>query len=469
MPIPTMPDLPARLHRIRPSPSSMASQRARALRGQGRDVLALTAGEPDFDTPQHIQEAARRAMASGQTRYTDVGGTPELKAAIAGKFRAENGLHFSPDEIIVGAGAKQIIFNTLMCTVRAGDEVIVPAPYWVSYPDIVWLAGGVPVHVDCPASLGFKLQPEALEQAITARTRWLILNSPNNPSGAAYLFAELQALAEVLKRHPQVWVMTDDVYEHILYGDMPFASIAQVAPELRERILTVNGVSKAYAMTGWRIGYGAAPAPLIAAMVKLQSHSTSGASSIGQAAAVATPPTRASSGSGATCSWRRSMRSMASTATCPMARFMFSPPAPTCSDCAPPRAGSSAAATIGSGTCSIPRIWPRCKAAPTASGRISGSPVPAVASTCARVAGASHGRARSLAPERRPGYLHRPHRHCLQHGNSHATSGFSSNPVRGRGRGRARRGNALRAGAGCGCVPRQTGAHSRGLFTGRLQ
>ncbi|ABM58638.1 aminotransferase [Verminephrobacter eiseniae EF01-2] len=287
MPIPTMPDLPARLHRIRPSPSSMASQRARALRGQGRDVLALTAGEPDFDTPQHIQEAARRAMASGQTRYTDVGGTPELKEAIAGKFRAENGLHFSPDEIIVGAGAKQVIFNALMCTVRAGDEVIVPAPYWVSYPDIVWLAGGMPVHVDCPASLGFKLQPEALEQAITARTRWLILNSPNNPSGAAYLFAELQALAEVLKRHPQVWVMTDDVYEHILYGDMPFASIAQVAPELRERILTVNGVSKAYAMTGWRIGYGAAPAQLIEAMVKLQSHSTSGASSIGQAAAVA--------------------------------------------------------------------------------------------------------------------------------------------------------------------------------------
>src|SRR6218665_832822 len=194
--------LPSCLRRIRPSSSSMASQRARALRGKGGDVLALTAGEPDFDTPQHIQEAARRAMASGQTRYTDVGGTPELKEAIAGKFRAENGLHFSPDEIIVGAGAKQVIFNALMCTVRAGDEVIVPAPYWVSYPDIVWLAGGMPVHVDCPASLGFKLQPEALEQAITARTRWLILNSPNNPSGAAYLFAELQALAEVLKRHP---------------------------------------------------------------------------------------------------------------------------------------------------------------------------------------------------------------------------------------------------------------------------
>lgn len=276
-----------RLQRIKPSPSSMAGQKARELRAQGRDIVSLTAGEPDFETPQHIKEAASRAMAEGRTRYTDVGGTPELKEAVAHKFRTENGLDYRADEIIVGTGAKQVIFNALMCTVASGDEVIVPAPYWVSYPDIALLAGGVPVFVDCPAERGFKLQPADLERAITARSRWLVLNSPNNPSGATYTREELLALAEVLKRHPQVWVLTDDIYEHLVYEDRRFATIAQVAPELKERTLTVNGVSKAYAMTGWRIGYGGAPAALVKAMVKLQSQSTSGASSLGQAAAVA--------------------------------------------------------------------------------------------------------------------------------------------------------------------------------------
>lgn len=265
----------------------MAGQKARELRASGRDILSLTAGEPDFETPEHIKEAAARAMAAGQTRYTDVGGTPALKEAIAAKFRRENGLTYAANEIIVGTGAKQVIFNALMCTVASGDEVIVPAPYWVSYPDIAMLAGGVPVFVACPANRGFKLQPQDLERAITPRTRWLVLNSPNNPSGATYTRQELQALAEVLKRHPQVWVLTDDIYEHLVYGDAEFSTMAQAAPELKERTLTVNGVSKAYAMTGWRIGYGAAPAELIKAMVKLQSQSTSGASSIGQAAAVA--------------------------------------------------------------------------------------------------------------------------------------------------------------------------------------
>lgn len=276
----------ARLNRIKPSPSSMAGQRARELRASGRDIVGLTSGEPDFDTPQNVCEAATRAMSASKTKYTDVGSTPELKAAIADKFRRDNGLDYAASEIIVGTGGKQIIFNALMCTVDVGDEVIVPTPYWVSYPDIVLLADGTPVFVDCPPENGFKLRPEDLEHAITPRTRWLVLNAPNNPSGAAYSRAELEALAEVLLRHPQVWVMTDDIYEHILYDDREFCTIAQVEPALMARTLTINGVSKAYAMTGWRIGYGGAPAALVKAMVKLQSQSTSNPSSISQAAAL---------------------------------------------------------------------------------------------------------------------------------------------------------------------------------------
>jgi aspartate aminotransferase len=275
-----------RLDRIKPSPSSMAGQRARELRASGRDIVGLTSGEPDFDTPDNVAEAVVRAMKASKTKYTDVGGTPELKAAIAAKFQRDNDLQYAANELIVGTGGKQIIFNALMCTVQGGDEVIVPTPYWVSYPDIVLLADGTPVFVPCPAENGFKLRPEDLERAITPRTRWLVLNAPNNPSGAAYSQAELKALAEVLLRHPQVWVMTDDIYEHILYDGRRFATIAQVEPALKERTLTINGVSKAYAMTGWRIGYGGAPAALVKAMVKLQSQSTSNPSSISQAAAL---------------------------------------------------------------------------------------------------------------------------------------------------------------------------------------
>lgn len=277
----------ARLQRIKPSPSSMAGQHARMLRAQGRDIVGLTSGEPDFDTPAHIREAAYRAMNDGQTRYTDVGGTAALREAIRVKFARENGLDYGLDEIIVSTGAKQIIFNAIMATVDTGDEVIVPAPYWVSYPDITLLANGTPVIVDTRAENGFRLQAEELERAITPKTRWLILNGPNNPSGANFTEADLQALADVLRKHPHVWILTDDIYEHLLYDGRRFYTLAQVAPDLKDRTLTLNGVSKAYAMTGWRIGYAGAPAALIKAMTKLQSQSTSNPSSVSQAAALA--------------------------------------------------------------------------------------------------------------------------------------------------------------------------------------
>jgi len=276
----------ARLNRIKPSPSSTAGQRARELRAAGHNIISLTTGEPDFDTPAHVCEAVISAMAASKTKYTDTAGTQELKASIIKKFKIDNELDYMASEIIVGTGGKQIIFNALMCTVDTGDEVIVPTPYWVSYPDIVLLAGGTPVMVPCRPQNGFKLSPEDLERAITPRTRWLVLNAPNNPSGATYTSAELRGLADVLLRHPSVWVMTDDIYEHILYDGRKFSTIAQIEPALKERTLTINGVSKAYAMTGWRIGYGGAPAVLVKAMTKLQSQSTSNASSISQAAAV---------------------------------------------------------------------------------------------------------------------------------------------------------------------------------------
>jgi len=276
----------ARLNRIKPSPSSVAGQRARELRAAGHNIISLTTGEPDFDTPAHVCEAVISAMAASKTKYTDTAGTQELKASIIKKFKVDNGLDYLASEIIVGTGGKQIIFNALMCTVDVGDEVIVPTPYWVSYPDIVLLAGGTPVFVPGHPENGFKLSPEDLERAITPRTRWLILNAPNNPSGATYTSAELRGLADVLLRHPNIWVMTDDIYEHILYDGRKFSTIAQIEPALKERTLTINGVSKAYAMTGWRIGYGGAPTVLVKAMTKLQSQSTSNASSISQAAAV---------------------------------------------------------------------------------------------------------------------------------------------------------------------------------------
>ncbi|WP_273523626.1 pyridoxal phosphate-dependent aminotransferase [Rhodosalinus sediminis] len=279
--------LSASLARVRPSPTVAASQRARELIAAGRDVISLSAGEPDFDTPRHVKDAAIAALEGGKTKYTAPDGIPELKAAIAAKFRRENGLDYAQEEITVGSGGKQVIFNALMATLNPGDEVVIPAPYWVSYPDIVRLAGAEPVIVETEMAAGFKLAPAALEAAITPRTRWVLLNSPGNPSGAGYGRAELAALAEVLLRHEQVLVLADDIYEHIAYEGFTFATPAEVAPRLRDRTLTLNGVSKAYAMTGWRIGYAGGPAELIAAMGKLQSQSTTCPAALSQWAAVA--------------------------------------------------------------------------------------------------------------------------------------------------------------------------------------
>ena len=277
----------AALDRIQPSATLAMTSRVLELKAQGVDVIGLSSGEPDFDTPDFIKDAAIEAIRSGKTKYTNVDGTPELKAAIIAKFKRDNGIDYTPAQITVNVGGKQTLFNALVATIDASDEVIIPAPYWVSYPDIVAFAGGTPVFVEGPAAQGYKITPEQLEAAITPRTRWLILNSPSNPSGAAYSAAELKALADVLIKHPQVMVMTDDMYEHIWYADEPFATILQVCPELYDRTLTVNGCSKAYSMTGWRIGYAGGPQWLIKAMAKLQSQSTSNPCSIAQAAATA--------------------------------------------------------------------------------------------------------------------------------------------------------------------------------------
>ncbi|MCX7151049.1 MAG: pyridoxal phosphate-dependent aminotransferase [Proteobacteria bacterium] len=276
-----------RAARIKVSPSNAAAQRARDLKAAGRDIISLGQGEPDFPTPEHIIEAAHRAMRDGQTRYTTVDGTPELKAAVVEKFRRENGLAFSAENISVGAGGKQVLFNAFMATLDAGDEVIIPAPYWVSYPDMVLFAEGTPVCVATRPGDGLKLQPADLEAAISPRTRWLVLNSPCNPSGSVYSGAEFRALAAVLERHPQVWVLVDDMYEHILYDGRRFETFAAAAPQMADRTLTVNGVSKTYAMTGWRIGFAGGPAALIKTMQKMQSQSTANPSSVSQAAAVA--------------------------------------------------------------------------------------------------------------------------------------------------------------------------------------
>ena len=274
------------LSRVKPSATIAVTQKAAELKRAGRDVIGLGAGEPDFDTPEHIKEAAIRAIESGKTKYTAVDGIPELKEAIVEKFARENNLVYTPAEISVGTGGKQVLYNALMATLNPGDEVIIPAPYWVSYPDMVLLAGGTPVEVVGHAEDAFKLRADVLEAAITEKTKWVILNSPSNPSGAAYTRAELKALTDVLVKHPHVWVMTDDMYEHLVYDDFVFHTAAEVEPALAERTLTVNGVSKAYAMTGWRIGYGGGPAQLIKAMAKIQSQSTSNPSSISQWAAV---------------------------------------------------------------------------------------------------------------------------------------------------------------------------------------
>ena len=275
------------LKRIKPSPTIAVSDKARALKAAGRNVIGLGAGEPDFDTPDHIKEAAIRAIKEGRaSKYTAVDGIPELKAAIAQKFKRENKLDYKPSQITVSVGGKQVLYNAFMATLNPGDEVIIPAPYWVSYPDMVLLAGGKPVEVVSGMDKGFKITPEALERAITPKTKWFLLNSPSNPTGAAYTRAELKALAAVLMKHPHVHVMTDDMYEHLVYDDFEFTTPAQVEPELYSRTLTINGVSKAYCMTGWRIGYAGGPEPLIKAMAMIQSQSTTNPAAVSQWAAV---------------------------------------------------------------------------------------------------------------------------------------------------------------------------------------
>lgn len=274
------------LARVKPSPTIAISTKARELKAAGRDVIALSAGEPDFDTPENIRDAAKAAIDAGKTRYTAPDGIPELKEAICAKFKRDNGLDYKPSQISVSTGGKQVLYNALVATLNPGDEVIIPAPYWVSYPDMVLLAGGEPVAIECGIDADFKLTPAQLEAAITPKTKWLIFNSPSNPTGAGYSAAELKAITDVLMRHPHVWVMTDDMYEHLAYEGFTFATPAQVEPGLYDRTLTVNGVSKAYAMTGWRIGYAGGPESLIKAMGKVQSQSTSNPSSVSQWAAV---------------------------------------------------------------------------------------------------------------------------------------------------------------------------------------
>lgn len=278
--------LSATLDRVKPSPTVALTGQVSALKAQGKDIIGLGAGEPDFDTPQNIKDAAVVAIALGKTKYTPVDGIPELKQAIVEKFKRDNGLDYSTAQVTVGTGGKQILYNALMATLNEGDEVVIPAPYWVSYPDMVLLAGGTPVIAQASLQTGFKLTADQLESAITDKTKWLIFNSPSNPTGAGYTREELKEITDVLMRHPHVWVMTDDMYEHLVYDDFQFTTPAQIEPRLYDRTLTVNGVSKAYAMTGWRIGYAAGPEALIKAMRKVQSQSTSNPCSVSQYAAL---------------------------------------------------------------------------------------------------------------------------------------------------------------------------------------
>jgi len=274
------------LSRVKPSATIAFTQKARDLKAKGRDVISLAAGEPDFDTPDNVKNAAIEAIRRGETKYTPVAGITPLREAIAAKFKRENNLDYTPEQTIVGTGGKQILFNAFMATLNPGDEVIIPRPYWVSYPEMVAICGGTSVFAETSIDNGFKLTAEALERVITPKTKWLIMNSPSNPSGAAYTEAELKEIAAVLRKHPHVWTLTDDMYEHLTYGDFVFKTIAEVEPALYERTLTMNGVSKAYAMTGWRIGYAAGPLALIKAMDMIQGQQTSGACSIAQWASV---------------------------------------------------------------------------------------------------------------------------------------------------------------------------------------
>ena len=279
--------LASRLNRIQPSPTIAMSIKARELKAEGKDIIELAAGEPDFPTPFHIIKAAEEAMSRGETKYTDPDGTPALKQAVCDKFKRDNNLEYVTSQVTIGTGGKQVLYNALMATLNEGDEVIIPAPYWVSYPDMVLLAEGTPKIVECPLDKNFILQPEDLERAITPKTKWIILNSPSNPTGSGYTWDDMKKITDVLIRHPKIWVMTDDMYEHLVYDDFKFCTPAEVEPELYSRTLTVNGMSKAFCMTGWRIGYAAGPENLITAIRKIQSQSTSNPSSISQAAAVA--------------------------------------------------------------------------------------------------------------------------------------------------------------------------------------
>ena len=279
--------LASRLNRIQPSPTIAMSIKARELKAEGKDIIELAAGEPDFPTPSHIIEAAEEAMSRGETKYTDPDGTPALKQAVCDKFKRDNNLGYVTSQVTIGTGGKQVLYNALMATLNEGDEVIIPAPYWVSYPDMVLLAEGTPKIVECPLDKNFILQPEDLERAITPKTKWIILNSPSNPTGSGYTWDDMKKITDVLIRHPNIWVMTDDMYEHLVYDAFKFCTPAEVEPELYSRTLTVNGMSKAFCMTGWRIGYAAGPENLITAIRKIQSQSTSNPSSISQAASVA--------------------------------------------------------------------------------------------------------------------------------------------------------------------------------------
>ena len=279
--------LASRLNRIQPSPTIAMSIKARELKAEGKDIIELAAGEPDFPTPPHIIEAAEDAMSRGETKYTDPDGTPALKQAVCDKFMRDNNLEYVARQVTIGTGGKQVLYNALMATLNEGDEVIIPAPYWVSYPDMVLLAEGTPKIVECPLDKNFILQPEDLERAITPKTKWIILNSPSNPTGSGYTWDDMSKITDVLVRHPNIWIMTDDMYEHLVYDDFKFCTPAEVEPELYSRTLTVNGMSKAFCMTGWRIGYAAGPENLITAIRKIQSQSTSNPSSISQAASVA--------------------------------------------------------------------------------------------------------------------------------------------------------------------------------------
>ena len=279
--------LASRLNRIQPSPTIAMSIKARELKAEGKNIIELAAGEPDFPTPSHIIKAAEDAMSRGETKYTDPDGTPALKQAVCDKFKRDNNLEYVTSQVTIGTGGKQVLYNALMATLNEGDEVIIPAPYWVSYPDMVLLAEGTPKIVECPLDKNFILQPEDLERAITPKTKWIILNSPSNPTGSGYTWDDMKKITDVLIRHPNIWVMTDDMYEHLVYDDFKFCTPAEVEPELYSRTLTVNGMSKAFCMTGWRIGYAAGPENLITAIRKIQSQSTSNPSSISQAASVA--------------------------------------------------------------------------------------------------------------------------------------------------------------------------------------